>query len=87
MQYVYVLLNSDGQWYTGCTNDLQKRLAEHNNGKSTFTKHRGPFKLIYYEACIDSKDAYSREKYLKSGLGKRYLKSRLKFYLIKEVAV
>ena len=63
--------------YTGFTNDLRKRLKQHNAGKSTHTKGRGPFDLIYYEACLLEKEARSRETYLKSGMGKRYLKNRL----------
>jgi len=45
------------------------------------TKERTPFKLIYYEACIDERDAKKREKYLKSYHGKMFLKGRLKSYL------
>ena len=82
MQYVYVLQNQSGQFYTGCTSDLKKRLVQHNTGKSEFTKYRGPYELIYYEACLNVKDAYAREKYLKTGMGKRYLKNRLKRYII-----
>lgn len=78
MQYVYVLINSAGQFYTGCTNNLRKRIQEHNAGGGTYTKYRGPYELIYYEACLNSNDAYAREKYLKTGMGKRYLKNRLK---------
>lgn len=81
MQYVYVLINNKGQFYTGCTADLKKRLIQHNDGKSTYTSHHGPYKLIYYEACLNTKDSYAREKYLKSGMGKRYIKNRLKEYL------
>jgi len=54
--------------------------VEHAEGKVFSTKGRGPFELIYYEACSDSGDAFAREKYLKSGMGKRYLKNRLKRY-------
>ncbi len=54
------------------TNDLRKRFSEHNTGKSSYTKSRGPYKIIYYEASIDQEDARSRELYLKSGMGKRY---------------
>jgi putative endonuclease len=80
--YVYVLRNtSNGQFYTGCTSDLQKRFNEHNNGKSTYTKNKGPYELVYYEGCLNSKDAYTREKYLKTGMGKRYVKNRMKRYL------
>lgn len=67
--------------YTGVTNDLRKRFWQHNNGKSLYTKNRGPFKLIYYEACLDKEDARSRELYLKSGMGKRFVRTRLKRFL------
>ena len=86
MQYVYVLENDDGTFYTGCTNDLKRRIEQHNSQKSTYTKSRGPYTLIYYEACVDAKDAYAREKYLKTGQGKRYLRNRVKRYLHKETA-
>ena len=46
-----------------------------------WTKNRGPFELIYYEASKNETDARSREKYLKSGMGKRYIKNRLKRFL------
>ncbi|MBI5421219.1 MAG: GIY-YIG nuclease family protein [Parcubacteria group bacterium] len=78
MFYTYVLQNKNKMLYTGSTNDLWKRFNEHNSGKSEYTKHRGPYQLIYYEACLSEEDARSREKYLKSGMGKRYLKNRLK---------
>ena len=79
MFYTYVLRSKkSGKWYTGSTNNLQKRFKEHNAGLARSTKGRGPFELIYYEACPDEKDSKSREKYLKSGMGKRYLKNRLK---------
>ncbi len=80
--YTYVLQSKkDKRWYTGFTADLRKRFKEHNNNMDTYTKNRGPFDLIYYEACRDKQDARSREKYLKSGMGKRYLKNRLKRFL------
>jgi putative endonuclease len=83
LNYVYVLRSIESkQLYTGFTSDLRKRLAEHQKGSSTYTKHRGPYELIYYEACIDANDALAREKYLKSGMGKRYLKNRLKRFLV-----
>lgn len=76
--YTYILKSrKDGKIYTGFTTDLRKRLKAHNDGKSTYTKGRGPFSLIYYEACLMEKNARSRETYLKSGMGKRYLKNRL----------
>jgi putative endonuclease len=71
----------DGKFYTGYTIDLRKRFNEHNRNKVFSTKGRGPFRLIYYEACINGDDAKAREKNLKSGMGKRYLKNRLKRFL------
>ena len=82
MWFVYVIQSKKGKnWYTGCTNDLRKRLKEHNKSLVFSTKGRGPFELIYYEACLNKDDAFAREKYLKSGMGKRYLKNRLKRFL------
>lgn len=82
MWYVYVIKSTKSDhWYTGSTNDLRKRLKQHNEGKSLYTKPRGPYKLIYYEASPNEQDARSRELYLKSGMGKRYLKNRLKRFL------
>ena len=82
MYYTYVIQSKkDGRWYTGSTNDLRKRLIEHNSGKVCSTKNRGPFILIYYEACINEQDARFREKYLKTGMGKRYLRNRVRRFL------
>ncbi|MBI4160418.1 MAG: GIY-YIG nuclease family protein [Candidatus Yanofskybacteria bacterium] len=81
MFYAYVLRNKGNRLYTGFTYDLRKRFKEHNDKRSKYTKHRGPYELIYYEACLDENDARQREKYLKSGTGKRYLKNRLKRFL------
>lgn len=79
--YVYVLESlKDQDWYTGYTQVLKKRLKEHNSGVTTSTKHRRPFKLIYFEGCLSEQDAKAREKYLKSGMGKRYIRNRLKSY-------
>lgn len=80
--YTYVLQSEkDGKWYTGFTTDLRKRFKQHNDGKNMSTKGRGPFKLIYYEACMNLEDAGQREIYLKSGTGKKYIKMRLKRFL------
>lgn len=79
--YVYLLLSKkDGHWYIGSTKDLQKRILSHNAGKNSSTKHGAPWKLIYCEIGLNQKDARAREKYLKSGMGRRYLKNRLKFF-------
>ncbi|MDP3993820.1 MAG: GIY-YIG nuclease family protein [Candidatus Doudnabacteria bacterium] len=82
MVFTYVLRSKkDRLWYTGSTEDLRKRFLLHNSNKIVSTKGRGPFELIYYEACLNDHDARIREKYLKSGPGKRYLRNRLKRFL------
>ena len=82
MWYTYLIHSKkDKRWYTGCTDDLRERFKRHMGGLVPSTKGRGPFSLIYYEACLSKDDAFAREKYLKSGMGKRYLKNRLKRFL------
>ncbi len=82
MYYTYVLLSKkDDNFYIGFTKDLKNRFRKHQLGKVYSTKLRQPLILIYYEACLNKIDAARREKYFKSGQGKRSLKNRLKFYL------
>lgn len=77
--YVYVLQSEiDGHNYIGCTNNLKKRLKEHNSGRNFSTRLRAPFKIIYVEIYLNQKDAYNREKFLKTGWGKNYIKRVLK---------
>jgi putative endonuclease len=77
--YVYVLKSEqDNLWYTGYTSNLKNRFENHNQGKVVSTKNRRPLKLIYFEGCLNQQDATRREKYLKSGNGKIYIKSRLR---------
>ncbi|MBU0476887.1 GIY-YIG nuclease family protein [Patescibacteria group bacterium] len=80
--YVYVIQSvKNDRRYTGFTYDLRKRFNEHNSSEVYSTKNRGPFELVYYEMCRNEQDARTREKYLKTGIGKRYLKNRLKRFL------
>ena len=66
MFFVYILKSlKDGDLYIGSTNDLRRRVEEHNSGKSLATKLRAPFKLIYYEAYTSENDARHREHNLK----------------------
>jgi putative endonuclease len=82
MYFTYIIQSKkDDKWYTGATSDLRKRLSQHQRGLVPSTKGRGSFLLIYYEACLSQKDAFRRELYLKTGMGKRCLKSRLKRFL------
>ncbi len=82
MLYTYVLQSEkDDKFYVGFTKDLKLRFEKHNKGLVESTKNRIPFRLIYYEACLDQNDATKREKYLKSYHGRMFLKKRLKSYL------
>ena len=78
MQYVYVLQSKkDKDFYIGCTADLKKRVLLHNTKKVASTKKRAPFVLVYYEAYIDAKDAYFRERYMKTRWGHNYINKTL----------
>jgi putative endonuclease len=66
MNYTYIVQCSDGSFYTGWTNDLDKRIAAHNAGKGAkYTKTRRPVSLIYYETFETKQEAMSREYHLK----------------------
>ena len=79
--YVYVLQSEkDGKNYTGYTKNLKLRFEQHQKGQVESTKNRRPFKLIYFEGCLNQQDATHREKYLKTHYGKMFLKNRLKSY-------
>lgn len=81
--YVYTLLSlKDGKFYSGYTTDLKNRLAEHVAGRVKSTRLRAPFKLIHYEYFINLSDAKAREKFLKSGFGRKQLKESLKRTLL-----
>jgi putative endonuclease len=80
MFYIYLIEDTDGNLYTGYSADLKRRLAEHNQGQ-TQTTRGAKWKCIYYEACLNEKDARRREKYLKTTQGRRMLKLRLKEYM------
>lgn len=79
MFYVYILKSQvDQKLYTGSTNDLKRRLLEHNSGNSRSTKSRAPFELRYYEAYSNEDDARHREWALKKdGNALAQLKKRL----------
>ena len=83
MQYVYVLQSKkDGNFYIGCTHDLRERVKLHNAKKVTSTKNRVPFILIYYEAYLDQRDAFDRERYLKTRWVRNHLHKILSNYLV-----
>lgn len=77
MQYVYLLKNEKDKFYYGCTNDLKRRVLEHNEGKVVSTRGHH-WKVIYYEAYRSEQDAFLREKQLKQyGQSLSHLKKRL----------
>lgn len=78
MFYTYVLISQkDGKLYVGFAEDLKNRISDHNNGLVGSTKSRRPLQLIYYEACVSKDKAIQREKYFKTGFGRRFLKNRI----------
>jgi putative endonuclease len=79
MFYLYILKSKkDESLYIGSTNNLRRRLFEHNNGKSKYTKSHCPFELKYYEAYLNESDARTREKSLKlDGRALYVLKNRI----------
>ena len=78
MYFTYVLRSlRDNKLYIGFTKDLKLRFNEHISGKVYATKERRTLKLIYYEACTSKIKAIKREKYFKTGFGRRFLKTRI----------
>ncbi len=75
MYYTYVLKSEkDNKLYVGYTQNIEDRLDKHNKGLIESTKNRRPFRLVYYEACLEQRDAIAREEQLKTGFGRAYLK-------------
>jgi len=75
--YTYVLLCADNKFYIGSTDDLRRRLRYHENGHVPSTSRRRPVLLLYYEACLSLSAARRREKQLKTGYGRKFLKERM----------
>jgi putative endonuclease len=77
--YVYILYcYKDRGFYIGFTNNLKRRITEHASGQVESTKNRLPVKLIHYEYFITESDALAREKFLKSGYGRKQFGEILK---------
>ncbi len=76
MYHVYVLKSTDHLWfYVGMTTDLQRRINDHNKGYNKSTKAKAPFTTLFVEPFQSSAEARKREKYLKSGIGKEFVKN------------
>jgi putative endonuclease len=81
MWYTYILYDRVRKiFYVGFTSDLKRRLSEHMAGSNHTTKRMEDIELVYYEACRNETDARAREKSLKTGFGRQYIKNRLKNY-------
>ena len=66
MNYTYIVECADGSLYCGWTNDLEKRIADHNDGKGgKYTRSRLPVKLVYFEEFETKEEAMSREWHIK----------------------
>ena len=74
MFYVYVILSSShNNRYIGSTDNVVKRVDEHNKGKCRYTSGRKPWTLVYKEQYATRSEAIKREKFLKSGQGRKWL--------------
>ena len=79
--FVYVLLNPEGKTYVGQTSNLSRRLFQHNNADCRLTlhtkRHRGPWRLIHHEEFGTRAAAMRREKELKTGKGREWIRAVL----------
>jgi putative endonuclease len=75
--YVYIIRSEkDGRFYVGITEHIERRLKEHNSGKTTSTKSYVPWILFFTESFETRIEARAREVYLKSGIGKEFIKRK-----------
>jgi putative endonuclease len=75
---VYIIRCEEGYTYTGCTENLEHRLFQHNNHLAGWTKRGTNWKVIYSEQYSTLSEARKRERWFKTGIGRAYLKSILK---------
>jgi putative endonuclease len=74
--YVYVLINKDGRIYVGQTNDISQRLLLHNEGKVRSTKPYRPWQIMFTEEYKTRSESMTREKWLKTGKGREYIREK-----------
>lgn len=89
MFYTYVLKCSDLKsnkikLYTGSTTNLEERIVRHKSKSVPYTKKYDQVELVYFEGCLDKTDAIKRERQLKTGFGRGYIKRRIENYLKKQ---
>ena len=78
MYIVYILQDKNGKTYKGMTNNISRRLSEHQRGKTKTTKNMKEIKIIFQEKHNTFEKARKREKYFKTAAGRRYLKTKLR---------
>lgn len=71
--YVYIILTHFETYYTGITNNLQRRMSEHEAGKSSYLRKFKPKQIVYIEECESRILAAKKEKYIKKLGAKKYL--------------
>ena len=82
--FVYILQSrTDKKLYVGCSNNLERRINDHNNGKVIATKSRKPFDLVHFEKFENKSEAFNRERYLKSLWSSRFKQKILRNYVNK----
>ena len=70
MWYIYIIKSvQNSKYYVGCTNNIERRLSEHNNGYNIATQKGKPWNIVHYEKFNNQQEAYSREKKIKSYKG------------------
>lgn len=75
--YVYVLRSINFERnYTGFTSNIENRLKEHNSGKTKSTRPHKPWRILFYETFSEKQAALNREKYLKTGVGREFIKNK-----------
>ncbi len=76
MFFVYIRSEVNGYFYVGLTHSVSNRVIQHNKGMTRSTKPYRPWKLFFFEKYETRAEARNREKYLKSGIGKDYIKHK-----------
>ena len=76
MFFVYVLRNSQGRLYVGFTQDLERRVRQHQDDEGGWTKGKGPWELVHHEGFSERTEALKRERNLKRGKQNQDLRKR-----------
>ncbi len=81
-KYIVYILKSevDGSFYVGYTSDIQRRVEQHNSGRSSYTSRKIPWKLVYTEVFEHKSDALKREKFLKAQKSTEFYKKLISEY-------